>query len=32
MNNIYMSPENSKTKEPNIFRLYFSDKIDLTGN
>ena len=27
-----MSTENSKTSEPNIFRLYFTDKIDLGGN
>ena len=27
-----MSTENSKTSDPNIFRLYFTDKIDLRGN
>ena len=27
-----MSTENSKTKEPNIFRLCFTDKIDLRGH
>ena len=32
MNNIFMSTENSKTSEPNIFRLYFTDKIGLRGN
>ena len=32
MSNIFMSTENSKTKEPNIFRLYFTEKIDLRGN
>ena len=29
MSNIFMSTENSKTKDPNRFRLYFTDKIDL---
>ena len=32
MSNIFMSTENSKISEPNIFRLYFTDKIDLRGN
>ena len=32
MSNIFMSTQKSKTKEPNIFRLYFTDKIDLRGN
>ena len=32
MSNIFMSTENSKTNDPNIFRLYFTDKIDLRGN
>ena len=32
MSNIFTSIENSKTKEPNIFRLYFTDKINLRGN
>ena len=27
-----MSTENSKTSDPNRFRLYFTDKIDLRGN
>ena len=27
-----MSTENSKTSDPNIFRLYFTDKIDLRGS
>ena len=27
-----MSTGNSKTNDPNIFRLYFTDKIDLRGN
>ena len=27
-----MSTENSKTKDTNRFRLYFTDKIDLRGN
>ena len=27
-----MSTDNSKTSDPNIFRLYFTDKIDLRGN
>ena len=29
MSNIFMSTENSKTVDPNIFKLYFTDKIDL---
>ena len=32
MRNIFMSTENSKTNDTNIFRLYFTDKIDLRGN
>ena len=32
MSNIFMSTENSKTSESNIFRLYITDKIDLRGN
>ena len=32
MSNIFMSTENSKTSDPNIFRVYFKDKIDPTGN
>ena len=32
MSDIFMSTENSKTSDPNIFRVYFTDKIDLTGN
>ena len=32
MSNIFMSTENSKTSDPNIFRLYFTDEIDLRGN
>ena len=32
MSNIFMSTENSKTSDPNKFRLYFTDKIDLRGN
>ena len=28
MSNIFMSTENSKTSDPNIFRLYFIDKTD----
>ena len=32
MCNIFMSTENSKASDPNIFRLYFTDKIDLRGN
>ena len=32
MSNIFMSTENSKTSDPNIFRLYSTDKIDLKGN
>ena len=27
-----MSTENSKTSDTNIFRLYFTDKIDLRGS
>ena len=32
MSNIFMSTENSKTSDVNIFRLYFTDKTDLRGN
>ena len=32
MSNIFMSTENSKTSDPNRFRHYFTDKIDLRGN
>ena len=32
MSNIFMSTESSKTSDPNIFKLYFTDKIDLRGN
>ena len=32
MSNIFMSTESSKTSNPNRFRLYFTDKIDLRGN
>ena len=32
MSNIFMSTENSKTSDPNRFRLYFTDKVDLWGN
>ena len=32
MSNIFMSIENSKTNDPNRFRLYFTNKIDLRGN
>ena len=32
MSNIFMSIANSKTSDTNIFRLYFTDKIDLRGN
>ena len=32
MSNIFMSTENSKASDPNRFRLYFTDKIDLRGN
>ena len=32
MSNIFMSTENSKTSDPNRFRLYFTDKIDRRGN
>ena len=28
MSNIFMSTENSKTSDPNIFRLYFTGKTD----
>ena len=32
MSNIFMSSKNSKTSDPNRFRLYFTDNIDLRGN
>ena len=32
MSNIFMSTRNSKSSDPNIYRLYFTDKIDLRGN
>ena len=32
MSNIFMSTDNSKTSDPNIFRHYFTGKIDLRGN
>ena len=32
MSNIFMSTENSKTNDPDRFRLYFTDKIDLRGS
>ena len=32
MRNIFKSTENSKSKDPNRFRIYFTDKIDLRGN
>ena len=32
MSNIFMRTENSKTSDPNIFRLYFTNKIDFRGN
>ena len=32
MSNIFMSTKNSKTSDPNRFRLYFKDKIGLRGN
>ena len=32
MSNTFMSTENSKTSDPNIFRLYITDKIDLRRN
>ena len=32
MSNIFMSTESSKTSDPNIFKLYFTDKVDLRGN
>ena len=32
MSNIFMSTVNSKTSDPNRFRLYFTDKVDLRGN
>ena len=32
MSNIFMSTDNSKTSDSNIFRLYFTDKIDLRQN
>ena len=32
MRNIFMSTENSKTRDSNRFRLYFTDKIDVRRN
>ena len=32
MSDIFMSTENNKTGDPNRFRRYFTDKIDLRGN
>ena len=32
MSNIFVSTDNSKTSDPSIFRLYFTDKIDLREN
>ena len=32
MSNIFMTTENSKTSDPNRFRLYFTGKIDLREN
>ena len=32
MSNIFMSTKNCKTSDSNIFRLYFTDKIDFSGN
>ena len=32
MSDIFMSTENNKTSDPNIFTLYFTDRIDLRGN
>ena len=32
MSNIFMGTENSKTTDPNRFRLYFTDKIDIREN
>ena len=32
ISNIFMNTENSKTSDPNVFRLYFTGKIDLKGN
>ena len=32
MSDTFMSLENSKTSDPNMSRLYFTDKIDLRGN
>ena len=32
MSIIFISTENSKSSDPNTFRLYFTDKIDLRGN
>ena len=32
MSNIFMNTENSEASDPNIFRLYFTNKIDLRGN
>ena len=32
MSNIFMSTENNKRKDPNRFRIYFTDKIDVREN
>ena len=32
METVFMNTKNSKTNEPNRFRLYFTDKLDLRGN
>ena len=32
MSNIFTSTENSKTSDPDIFKFYFTDKIDFRGN
>ena len=32
MSHIFMSTKNSKTSDSNRFRLYFTSKIDISGN
>ena len=32
MDTIFINTKNSKTSEPNRFRLYFTDKLDLRRN
>ena len=32
MDTVFINTKNSKTSEPNRFRLYFTDKLDLRGN